>query len=187
MIAQHPTKSITISPFFGIKNNGTTFFFIFSFFMISLHLIMPTLLSIHYLSSDNLKKLKGSEITSRDIFSLFLGSHQLLMVCFTIIGLFIYCAKKNLGNCLIMTFSVFNMINGILYIIFVLLLIFLVIIDNSLQDPVEWVLFTVLCVVLFFVFSLMVYWSTLLIHVSRRHTLGKYNSHQTILIHDSFA
>ena len=182
MTDQKWTNSITISPLFYLKISGSRFFIIFNFFLILVHAIIPMLIALHYLYDKKADEGTGNEFTSTDIFTIFIGSHQLLMSFFAMMVLVFYCLVKSLESRLIVSFGTINLVNAVLYLIFVIMLLFYALVDKALESEQEWILFYFLIVTLLIVFSFMIYWSLLLIKVSRKYALNKYNSHQTVII-----
>ena len=54
--------------------------------------------------------------------------------------------------------------------------------QNILENTDEYMIFFTLFITLVSIFLFMIYWSFLLIEVSRKDSLNRYNKHQTILV-----
>lgn len=128
------------------------------------------------------------ELSSEQLIFIFVSCQQLFMVCFISLCLILFCVKSNVTNCMTFTFSVSNLINSIIYLL-IFLFFFAVIIYDEFSDGDNDDLPSFLLVTIPFgiIYSFNIFWSALLLKVSKTLVPGKGQTEQTALVQENMA
>jgi cation transport ATPase len=146
-------------------------------------------ISVKYLSYDYSESESEIEFETEELISIFVSIQQLFMICFLTLSLILFCMKSTVTNCMTFTFSISNLINSIIYLlIFTLFMVvsgFEIFSNNyGKDDYAEY--FTVM--ILFgLIYGFNLFWSVLLLKVSKNLVPHKVPEGQTVLVQENLA